>query len=312
MITDLDQYLTLQVGLWLAVLIAYFPATLMRRIPYMPIGLAASLFLIEPSAGLIPWIVTLIMLPYLLVISKVTRNWVANCTMMAVGFSFFAQSHFMGGFEPAWLEFTILIVVLMSGELGRQKGHLSDWAHFVTLGLMVLSKSVLFGSDPYTPWALFLYAIISSFMMMLEAEKTGDKDKAFEASAATAGSMFIAIVLSIFDRLEVPLPNSVESNLDGFNITLALVGLIVYATMRKFKSIELDIGVLINWADGKRKMMMPVFDSESNAWVLPDSNIEHDAMDYSWGPLGRMSLIGPMFLFTISLTTVGLEDLASN
>lgn len=308
----LDQYLTLQVGLWLAVLIAYFPATLMRRIPYMPIGLAASLFLIEPSAGLIPWIVTLIMLPYLLVISKVTRNWVANCTMMAVGFSFFAQSHFMGGFEPAWLEFTILIVVLMSGELGRQKGHLSDWAHFVTLGLMVLSKSVLFGSDPYTPWALFLYAIISSFMMMLEAEKTGDKDKAFEASAATAGSMFIAIVLSIFDRLEVPLPNSVESNLDGFNITLALVGLIVYATMRKFKSIELDIGVLINWADGKRKMMMPVFDSESNAWVLPDSSIEHDAMDYSWGPLGRMSLIGPMFLFTISLTSVGLEDLASN
>ena len=35
-------------------------------------------------------------------------------------------------------------------------------------------------------------------------------------------------------------------------------------------------------------------------------------MDYSWGPLGRMSLIGPMFLFTISLTAVGLEDLASN
>ena len=39
-------YLTLQVGLWLAVLVAYFPATLKRRIPYMPIGLAASLFLI--------------------------------------------------------------------------------------------------------------------------------------------------------------------------------------------------------------------------------------------------------------------------
>ncbi len=59
----LDQYLTLQVGLWIAVLLAYFPATLQRRIPYMPIGLAGSLFIIEPSAGLIPWIVTLIMLP---------------------------------------------------------------------------------------------------------------------------------------------------------------------------------------------------------------------------------------------------------
>ena len=53
----LEPYLTLQVGLWVAVLIAYFPATLMRRIPYMPIGLAGSLFIITPSAALIPWII---------------------------------------------------------------------------------------------------------------------------------------------------------------------------------------------------------------------------------------------------------------
>jgi len=309
----LEPYLTLQVGLWLAVLVAYFPATLMRRIPYMPIGLAASLFLITPSAGLIPWVTTLIMLPYLLVISKVTRTWVANMTMMAVGFSFFAQSHFMGGFEPGWLEFTILIVVLMSGEIGRQKGHLSDWAHFVTLGLLVLSESVLFGDDPYTPWALFLYAIISSFMMMLEAEKSGDKQTAFEASSATAGSMVIAIILSVFDRLEVPLPDSIASNLDGFNITLALVGLVVYASMRKFRTIELDIGVLMNWAEGTRRKMMPVYDTSTNAWVVPeDSSGEHNPLDYSWGPLGRMSLIGPMILFTVSLTAVGLNDLAEN
>ena len=308
----LDVYLTLQVGLWLAVLFAYFPATLMRRIPYMPIGLAASLFLIEPEAGLIPWIVTLLMLPYLLVISKVTRNWVANMTMIAVGFSFFTQSHFMGGFEPSWLEFTILVTVLVSGELGRQKGHLSDWAHFVTLGLLVLSESVLFGDDPYIPWTLFLYAIISSFMMMQDAEKTGDKNKAFEASAATAGSMFIAIILSLFDRLEVPLPDSVASNLDGFNVTLALVGLIVYASMRKFRTIELDIGVLVNWAEGRRKMMMPVFDSAANAWVVPEEKVNHDPMDNSLGPLGRMSLIGPMILFTVSLAAVGITDLAQN
>ena len=308
----LDTYLTLQVGLWLAVLVAYFPATLMRRIPYMPIGLAASLFLIEPEAGLIPWIVTLLMLPYLLVISKVTRNWVANMTMIAVGFSFFAQSHFMGGFEPSWLEFTILVTVLVSGELGRQKGHLSDWAHFVTLGLLVLSKSVLFGDDPYIPWTLFLYAIISSFMMMQDAEKTGDKNKAFEASAATAGSMFIAIILSLFDRLEVPLPDSIASNLDGFNVTLALVGLIVYASMRKFRTIELDIGVLVNWAESRRKMMMPVFDSAANAWVVPEEKVEHDPMNSSLGPLGRMSLVGPMILFTVSLAAVGISDLAQN
>ena len=82
--------------------------------------------------------------------------------------------------------------------------------------------------------------------------------------------------------------------------------------MRKFKRIELDIGVLINWADSQRKKIVPVYDSKTNAWVLPDGNSEHDPLDYSWGPIGRMSLIGPMVLFTIALTSVGLTDLAMN
>ncbi len=308
----LEKYFTVQVALWMAVLIAYFPATLKRRIPYMPIGLAASLFIISPEAGMIPWIVTLIMLPYLLVLSKVTRTWVANLTMIATGMSFFIQSHSMGGFEPGWLEATILIAVLASGEVGRQIGHLSDWAHFVTLGLLVLSKSVLFGDDPYVPWAIFIYAIVSSFMMMQKAEKSADKQVAFEASAATAGSMIIAVILSLFERLEVPLPSSISDSLEGFNITLALVGIIVYASMRKFRAIELDIGVMMNWAEGKRKKMMPIFDSVKNAWVVPETDESKGVMDYSWGPLGRMSLIGPMILFTVSLTSVGIENLADN
>ena len=309
----LEPYLTLQVGLWLAVLLAYFPATLQRRIPYMPIGLAASLFIIEPSAGLIPWIVTITMLPYLLVISKVTRTWVANMTMIAAGFSFFVQSHWTGGFEPGWLEATILIAVLVSGEFGRQKGHLEDWAHFVTLGLLVLSKSVLFGDDPVVPWAIFLYAVVSSYIMMHKAEQSSDKKLAFEASAAVGGSMFIAVILSLYDRLDVTLPSSVDESLQGFNIALALVGLIIYASMRKFKSVELDLGVILNWADVNRKKMMPVFDNEANAWVVPDArDRDLEPESYSWGPLGRMSLIGPMILFTVALTAVGFENLAQN
>ena len=38
-----EGILNLQVVLWLTVLIAYFPATLKRRIPYMPIGLASTI-----------------------------------------------------------------------------------------------------------------------------------------------------------------------------------------------------------------------------------------------------------------------------
>ena len=147
---------------------------------------------------------------------------------------------------------------------------------------------------------------------MYEAKRTDDKQIAFKASSATAGTMVIAIILSLFDRLEVPLPESIVSSLDGFNITLALVGIVVYSAMRKFRTIELDIGVLINWADVQRKKMIPVFDVNSNAWVLPDENQQHNPMDFSWGPIGRMSLIGPMMLFTIAITSVGMNDLAAN
>ena len=108
----LEPYLTLQVALWLAVLVAYFPATLQRRIPYMPIGLAGSLCIILPEAGLIPWIVTLIMLPYLLVFSTVTREWVANATFLAAGASFFIQSYTNDGFQPEILEMVVLLSLI--------------------------------------------------------------------------------------------------------------------------------------------------------------------------------------------------------
>ena len=302
--TELQDYITLQVVLWFAVLIAYFPATLKRRIPYMPIGLAASLFIIEPDAGLIPWMVTLIMLPYLLVISKVTRNWVANWTIIATASSFFLQSY-IGGFEPGWMEATILIGILTAGEFGRQKGHLSDWAHFVSLMLMVFSKSVLMGEDPYLPWTLVFYAMGNSYIMMLNAQKLGSNKSAFEASIATGCSMIFAVILSLADRLEVPLsflPNNIQDTLSGFNITLASVGLIVYVSMRRFKTVELDIGAILSWADSNKGKILPVFDTEKNAWVIPEKNESSDLLANAWGPLGRMSLIGPLMLFTVALT----------
>ena len=308
----LPDYITLQVALWFAVLIAYFPATLKRRIPYMPIGLAASLFIIEPEAGLIPWMVTLIMLPYLLVISKITRNWVANWTIIATASSFFIQSY-IGGFQPAWMEATILIGILTAGEFGRQKGHLSDWAHFVSLMLMVFSKSVLMGEDPYLPWTLVLYGLGNSYIMMLNAKKLESAEKAFEASIATAFSMIFAVILSLADRLEVPLeflPDDTVSALSGFNVTLAFVGLLVYTSMRRFKDVELDVGIILGWADSNKGKILPVFDTEKNAWIIPEKSETKDIFASAWGPLGRMSLIGPLVLFTVALASVqdGLAD----
>ena len=313
---SLSTIVTLQVALWITVLLAYFPATLKRRIPYMPIGLAASLFIITPQASVIPWIVTLIMLPYLLIISDVTRNWVANWTMLAAGFSFFMQSNFFDGFHYEHFDAVILLALIVTGEIGRQKGHLSDWAHFVTLGLMILSDAVLFGSDPYIPWTIVAYTVVSSYTMMLKAEKSGLKEDAFGASTAMFGSMFMAVVLSFAERLEVPLPDSMMDYLSGFNITLGIVGLTIYFAMLRFKEMELDIGVMVSWTNTKRNAMIPIFDSTTGQWIVPaiieeeeDDEVEENLT--GWGPLGRVSLLGPMMLFSLAIFSVSAENLAT-
>ena len=310
-----SNIVTLQVALWITVLLAYFPATLKRRIPYMPIGLAASLFIITPQASVIPWIVTLIMLPYLLIISDVTRNWVANWTMLAAGFSFFMQSHLFDGFYYEYFDAVILLALIVTGEIGRQKGHLSDWAHFVTLGLMILSDAVLFGSDPFIPWTIVTYTVVSSYTMMLKAEKSGLNEDAFGASTAMFGSMFMAVVLSFAERLEVPLPDSIMEYLSGFNITLAIVGLAIYFAMLRFKDIELDIGIMVSWLD-ERSAMVPIFDSTTGQWIvqagIEEEEDDDDENPTGWGPLGRVSLLGPMMLFSLAIFSVSAEQLATD
>ena len=310
----LSDVLTLQVALWLAVLLAYFPAALNQRIPYMPIGLAGCLFIIVPEAGLIPWTVTILMLPYLLIISDKTRKWVANMTVLAAGGSFFIQSYMAGGFHYQHFEALILCSLVITGEFARQRGNLSNWAHFSMLGLLVLSDSVLFGEDPWIPWIIVAYTIVSSWMMMRSAEINDNPNEAFEGSAATFASILITIILSWAGRLEMPFLESITDKMDGFNLPLAIVGLGIYAAMRQYKLIELDLGSLLSWGDEKRKQIIPVFDSDTNAWLIPEPDPDAPPawVVKSWGPLGRMSLLGSMVLFTIAVATVNNEAISSN
>ncbi len=306
---DLSSIITLQVVLWVTVLLAYFPATLKRRIPYMPIGLAASLFLITPQASIIPWIITIIMLPYLVIISKVTRPWVANSTMIAAGAAFFLQSHLNdSGFYYQYFDVLIIISLLAVGELGRLKGKLSDFAHFLTLALVVLSSSVLFGDDTLVPWTIVIYSLVSSYLMMDKAQKIGDENSAFGASTALFTTMLLSVVLSFSNRLEVPLPDSIMDALSGFNITLAIVGIAVYLSMLKFKDTELDLGVLVGIGNIGRKKLIPVFDIKSGTWVVPEQVEQEEPQ--SWGAISRMSLLGPLLLFSIAVSSISSENMA--
>ena len=172
------------------------------------------------------------------------QGMVANATFLAAGASFFIQSYTNDGFQPEILEMVVLFGLLAVGELGRQKGNLSHWAHFLTLSIVVRSEPVLFGENWMIPWGLFLYSLSTSYLMMSKAKETGLYTDAFEASATTGGTMILAVVLSALERLELPLPTSITDSIGNFNIALALAGLITYLIMYRFKETELDLGVI--------------------------------------------------------------------
>ena len=308
---DLSNIITLQVVLWFTVFLAYLPATLKRRIPYMPIGLAASLFLISPQASVLPWILTAIMLPYLLIISKVTRRWVANSTIIAAGASFFIQSYVnSNGFYYEYFDSILIIALLATSEIARSKDKIDNFAHFALLGTLVVSDPVLMGSNYLIPWTIVIYTIVTSYMMLSEAQENQEEKSALGASSALFTSMMLSILLSFTGRLEVPLPDSILDSLSGFNITLAIVGITVYLSMMKFKETELDIGYLINMGNSNRKKLVPVFQPETGNWVIHKEEKETNEEIKGWGTLSRMSLLGPLLLFSISVSSIDIESIA--
>ena len=277
----------------------------------MPIGLAASLFLIVPQASIIPWVITIIMLPYLLIISKITRRWVANSTITAAGASFFLQSHLnSNGFYYEYFDSVLIIALLVTSEVARSKDKIDNFAHFTLLGTLVVSSPVLLGSNVLVPWTIVIYTIITSYLMLNEARENKDERSAMGASSALFTSMALSVLLSFLGRLEVPLPDAISGALSGFNITLAIVGLMVYLSMMKFKETELDVGYLINMVNSNRRKLVPIYDPVTDNWVIHKETIEPTKETKGWGTLSRMSLLGPLLLFSISVSSIDAKSIA--
>ncbi len=303
-----EGVLNLQVVLWITVLIAYFPATLKRRIPYMPIGLAGSLFLFTPEASVIPWIIATAMLPYLVIISKVTRRWVADWSVIAISGAFLIQSYANPiATEYDFFEELILLAILIIVEYSRRNNRLSEFAINLSVVGLFLSEAVLFGTSWLIPWAVVFYILITAYLQQQDAVSSGQQSKFVTASLWITLSMVLTVVLSAFERLEIPLLDDYENVLDGFNVSLAIVAIIVYLAMFKFRDSELDLGYLFKLTQAKGKGMVPVFDQDTQQWINPFKDISSDIEGY--GPLARSSLLGPLALIMISVSLIDIESL---
>ena len=313
MLGEMGTYINLQTTLWVTLLLAYLPAVHARRTPWMPIGLAGSIWVISPEASIVPWIITIIILPYMLIMATATRTWVANCTFIAAGISFFIQDSTSAGFVIDDIELIIAVALIVVGELSRMRSTLSDWAHFLTLGLIVMSKSILLGTNIWVPWLIVLYIIISSWRLLHQAAASEDVNRRIEASAALLASITMTLVLAFSGRLTMNLPDGIAQLLDGMNLPLAILASIIWFSMRRYKGVEMDLGHIFSWLGRKGKRAVPVFESETGAWILHE--LESDDIswtDKGWGSIARISLIGPLILFTIAISFVEPVGLATN
>ena len=313
MLGDMAEYVNLQNALWVTLLLAYLPAVHARRTPWMPIGLAGSIWIISPEASIIPWIITIMVLPYMLIMATATRTWVANCTFIAAGISFFLQGHTSTGFVIENIELLIATSLIIVGEISRTRNTLSDWAHFLTLGLIVLSESILLGTNIWIPWVIVLYIIISSWRMLHQAAASDDVNRRIEASAALLASIVMTLLLAFSERLTMNLPEGIDTFLDGMNLPLVILAIIIWFSMRRYKGIEMDLGHIFSWVGRKGNRAVPIFESETGDWILQEvESTDTSWEDEGWGSIARISLIGPLILFTIAISFVNPEGLAKD
>jgi len=320
----LGEHLTLPVMLWVTVLIAYFPAVMQRRVPWMPIGLAFSLFFLPTESNMIPWIITLAMIPYMLFINKNARKWVADLTVAMLAVSFFMTDSiarvndipYADIFSIPYAHYLIPITLVVIAEAGFRQKKISSWAHLSIVSGVTLSRAILGAEEWFLPWVFVAYILYIASTSLNMATKSGEFKDRKESTQTVIIALGATLLLAIFGKLNLP-ETSFDELLSGFNISLMVLGLASYFLLRIGREVEFDIGMLLNWQTIKKKST--IFDVELNAWIEEDNQNDQYLIDFeqnwlskSWSSLARISVIIPLILMTIAITEVEIEPFAQN
>ena len=320
----LAEHLTLPVMLWVTVLIAYFPAVMQRRVPWMPIGLAFSLFFLPTGSNMIPWIITLAMIPYMLFINTNTRKWVADFTVAMIAVSFFMTDLLarVGGISYAeifsidYAEYFVPIALVVIAEYGFKKEKISSWAHLSIVCGVVLSRAILGAEEWFLPWVFVAYILYIANYSLKSASESNIFNDRKEASLTIVIALGSTLLLAIFGKLNLP-ETALDDMLSGFNLSLMILGIGSYYLLRNGRNVEFDIGMLLNWQTQKKNAT--TYNSELNAWVEVDTKsedyikqFEQNWLSKSWGSLARMGLIVPLVFMTIAIASVEIKPFAQN
>ena len=312
----LADYINVPVALWCTVLFAYFPAVLKQRVPWMPIGLAGALVLIPSDASTVPWVLSMLILPYMVFISKVARTWVVNLTMLAFSASYLLTDWYAytqdipakEAFGGTWLHVLIPVFLLAVAELGRSQQRLQTSITLAMIGAVVLSRAIL---DPewYLPWLLVAYMFFLNWNTLQTADIQRVQHRK-DATLAMLFTTFTVILLAVLDNLTLPEVQAIERVVDvGFRPQFLVLSIAFYVLSARGRHVEFDVGSLLKWLD-QGNAHAPRYDAETGTWVVKsvdEVDKDQSITEAAWGPLARFSVVGWLMMFTFSINLLRVD-----
>ena len=316
----LDAFISIPVALWVTVLLAYFPAVLQQRVPWMPVGLAVALMVLPMDQSTLPWILSMIMIPYMVFISKIAREWVVNLTLLAFSVSYLVTDWWAWGEGISavdtfggtpYMHVILPIFIVAVSEFGRRTEKLKVSTTLAMLGSVVMSRAIL---DPewYLPWMLVAYMLFVNISML----RTTPNPNLQQRKDATLSILFTTVtvlLLALFDELNLP-PGIKDTLVDGFRPQFLLLSLALYFISIRSREHEFDLGMLFHWF-GSGSPGEARYDMESNTWVLEETTPETEILEFNakaWTPLARPSVILALMLFAFSISLMSANEFIFN
>ena len=292
--------ITLPVALWITVLCAYFQATHKNRVPAMPIGLAFALWTLDGDEAIVPWLLSLVMISYMLFAAKATRKWVANLTISALSFSYLFSDFIGYGVDQGQMDVVIAIGIVIIAESARRLDKISIWSSVQTVTFVALSSTILDSPYWFVTWIFVAYLLTMVYESMLKAREGDDMERR-NSTLALLTALAVSTGLLLTEKLEIPSKYQFFDN--GVSLEFLLLGMIVFALFNTVRDVELDVGQLLSLLENKA-MGAYTYDSETNAWYVKEVEETELASTKSYGSIGRISLAFSLLAVTIGISTL--------
>ena len=303
----LSSYFSLGAVLWLAVLVFYFPAMLDQRLPWIPIGLAFALMILPNDESAIPWLITVAILPYMLLISKATRKWVANSTLAMTAVAYLIVDYMAWdqgilqsetfGFNG--LHFLVPVALITISEFAQRRQKIDFQVHMLVIACVALSRAVVDSQEWYTTWVFIIYLLSLARLGYSRLNEDASLKQRWNASLTALLANAVMIALIVVDGFQVP--EWVEFR--GYEPHVFLIGLFAYLLLQNGRTKEMDLGMMFAWS-GSKVSGAPIYDSKTNTWIqntIEDLDETRFEDLYSWSPIARLSLLVPFIMMTYGM-----------